>query len=304
MVQRHGSTEATYLPVLMWWDGSKWLPQPPDVSYTTPSAVQNLRSTAQTDTSITLVWDLPATGDYAGAMIRYAVGSTPPATTTAGTLAGNFGGQLTTVAGLTRGTSYSFSVWAYSPTGGYSPAATLTVSTTGTAGTSRVWRGAATWSQPYQQDGSKRTLNTDVLWHGYGSSWGIQRSLVGFAVPAEVAGCLSVESVVLSLYWVHAYYNAGCTVSLGTHSHAAVPATWSAPAPLSTHHGPKPGWLDDQPNLVLPAAYAAAFRAGAKGIAVGPPPGQGMETYGYGAGVTYSNTSARPVLEIRYTVAG
>jgi hypothetical protein len=51
-----------------------------------PSPVTSLRVTAVTTTSVTLQWVDPTSANYAGAMIRRALGSMPPDSPTSGTL--------------------------------------------------------------------------------------------------------------------------------------------------------------------------------------------------------------------------
>ena len=68
-----------------------------------------------TSSSLTLTWTNPAAADYAGAMVRRAVGSTPPANPTAGTLVVDKAtpGTSHVDTGLTPGTTYSYAVFAH-----------------------------------------------------------------------------------------------------------------------------------------------------------------------------------------------
>ena len=98
---------------------------------TPPGPVSGLAVTGTTQTSLTLSWTNPGDADYAGAMIRRAVGSTPPSSPTSGTLVVDKAGPGTshTDAGLTAGATYSYAVFAHDAVPNYAASATLTATT-------------------------------------------------------------------------------------------------------------------------------------------------------------------------------
>lgn len=78
---------------------------------------------------------------------------------------------------------------------------------------------AASWSQTYRQSGAQRS--EDTLHVGYADSYnGRQTSLVGFpfaTIRSALAGA-SITKVELYLYATHCWWNAGATVSIGSHT--------------------------------------------------------------------------------------
>ncbi|MEO5948896.1 MAG: hypothetical protein ABIP74_00650 [Candidatus Saccharimonas sp.] len=100
-----------------------------------PSTVTNL-SESHTSTSASFTWTNPGESDFAGVMIRQALGATAPATPSDGALVtsvlapGASGPSLT----LTAATQYSFSFFAYDGNGNYSSATSVTLTTDPAAG--------------------------------------------------------------------------------------------------------------------------------------------------------------------------
>ena len=88
-----------------------------------------LSVTGTTTTSITLSWTNPGDSDLAGVMIRRAVGSTPPASPTSGTLVTQKSGSSHTDNGLSPGTQYAYAVFAYDEVPNYGPGSTTTGTT-------------------------------------------------------------------------------------------------------------------------------------------------------------------------------
>ena len=98
---------------------------------TPPDPVADLAVTGTTQTSLTLSWTNPGDADYSGAMIRRAVGSTPPSSPTSGALVVDKAdpGTTHTDAGLTAGTTYSYAVFAHDGVPNYAASATVTAAT-------------------------------------------------------------------------------------------------------------------------------------------------------------------------------
>ena len=98
--------------------------QPSDA--TPPGPVTSLTVTGPTPSSLTLSWTNPADADFAGVVIRRAVGSTPPASPTSGTLVADKGPGATSHvdSGLAGGTTYSYAVFAYDEVPNHAAAAT------------------------------------------------------------------------------------------------------------------------------------------------------------------------------------
>ena len=163
----------------------------------------------------------------------------------------------------------------------------------------KTWSDYADWSMDYAGDSSQR--NGDYLYYGQVSStWGNNRSLIGFPVPAEVEDCLEIVSARLRFYNVHHYLNDGGDIEIGTHKHSAMPATWMNEyvdqGLVTWGDAPKPGWVD----LTLNSTMRAKFKAGAQGIALGPGPSTSTSYYGYAH--KHTSASYKPWLQIVYKV--
>ena len=96
---------------------------------TPPGPVTGLGATA-TGTTVTLTWTNPS-GDFTGVMVRRAVGLTPPASPSSGTLVADTsaGTSAVTDTSVASGTRYSYALFAHDAVPNYSAAATVTVST-------------------------------------------------------------------------------------------------------------------------------------------------------------------------------
>jgi hypothetical protein len=108
-----------------------------DVSgwFTNTDAVPGLVTSARAipnSTSIALSWTNPTSASLTGVMIRRALGSTPPASPTTGTLVIDVAtpAMSFTDTGLLSGTPYSYALFAHNATPGYATAATVTSTTT------------------------------------------------------------------------------------------------------------------------------------------------------------------------------
>ena len=97
---------------------------PPDT--TPPGAVTSLTITGATASSLAIGWTNPHDADFAGVMIRRAVGTAPPATRTSGTLVADMGPGATqhVDSGLSDGTTYSYALFAYDQVPNYASGAT------------------------------------------------------------------------------------------------------------------------------------------------------------------------------------
>jgi dipeptidyl aminopeptidase/acylaminoacyl peptidase len=121
--------------------GGSSRPTPPATS---PASVTQL--VANTSPSrIQLTWTPPAaTSQFAGFTVRYAMGSTPPATVSDGLPAGDTLGTALLVGRLAASTSYSFSVFTRDWSGAASPAATATATTPAQVATTLTLTGPGT----------------------------------------------------------------------------------------------------------------------------------------------------------------
>lgn len=96
-----------------------------------PSPVSGASVTDRQTTQVSLGWTNPTTADLAGVRIRRALGSTAPASASAGTQVADVAkpGVSVTDTGLASSTTYSYALFAYDADGNYSIARTLTVTT-------------------------------------------------------------------------------------------------------------------------------------------------------------------------------
>ena len=94
---------------------------------TPPAPVTGVSVTGTTTTTVSLGWTNPADSDLSGVMIRRAVGPTPPATPTAGTLVVDKAapGTTHTDTGLSAGTQYSYALFAHDGVPNYATSATV-----------------------------------------------------------------------------------------------------------------------------------------------------------------------------------
>jgi Cutinase/Fibronectin type III domain len=97
---------------------------------TPPGPVTNLTATP-TSSSVALSWSNPSDADFAGVVIRRAVGATPPASATAGTLVTDAAKPATsyTDIGLAPGTQYSYALFAHDGVPNYANPAAKSVTT-------------------------------------------------------------------------------------------------------------------------------------------------------------------------------
>ena len=104
-------------------------PSAPDTS--APGPVTGLSVAGTTSTSVSLSWINPSDADFEGVMVRRAVGSTPPATPSAGSLVKDVskGTTALTDTGLSPGTQYSYALFAHDAAPNYAPGAHGTVET-------------------------------------------------------------------------------------------------------------------------------------------------------------------------------
>jgi PKD domain len=112
-------------------------PTTPPADTTAPGPVTGLwvKADSSTDTSVALYWVNPTDADFTGVMIRRAVGPTPPATVTDGTLVRDLIDDVpyvVDVTGVNGGTQYSYSFFAHDAANNYAAAANVTYTTTGT----------------------------------------------------------------------------------------------------------------------------------------------------------------------------
>ena len=106
---------------------------PGDITAPGPVAGLFVRAPSSTDTSVALHWTNPTDADFTGVMIRRAVGATPPATPTSGTLVRDLIDDVPYVVdtgGVTAGTQYSYALFAHDGANNYAAGVNVTYSTT------------------------------------------------------------------------------------------------------------------------------------------------------------------------------
>jgi alpha-tubulin suppressor-like RCC1 family protein len=93
--------------------------------------VAKLKAGTVTGSTVTLSWTNPTRRGFTGSMVRYTRGKKPPLTVRSGKLGGKVsaGKHALTVAGLTKSTTYSFSVFALYRGGGAAKPVSVTVRT-------------------------------------------------------------------------------------------------------------------------------------------------------------------------------
>jgi hypothetical protein len=159
----------------------------------------------------------------------------------------------------------------------------------------KTWSGYATWVASYDGGSDKRS-GTDLYYGYYSSTWGNQRSLVGFAIP-DLSGCIAVTSARFKFYNEHHFQNSGGDIIIALHDYASEPSTWSGSrvdeAEQTVGDAPKPGWVD----MTCDASIRDKLKTlGVKGFGFGPGPSNSQSYYGYVKG------SSDPWCEIKYTV--
>ncbi len=107
------------------------VPDPPDT--VAPGPVTGLSVDAVTSDSVTLTWTNPEDADYAGVVIRRAVGSTPPGSPDAGELVADLAAPADTLTdtGLAADTTYSYALFAHDEVPNFAAAATTSATTPG-----------------------------------------------------------------------------------------------------------------------------------------------------------------------------
>ena len=142
-----------------------------------------------TSSSLTLTWTNPASADYAGAMVRRAVGSTPPANPSAGTLVVDKAapGASHVDIGLAPGTTYSYAVFAHDAVPNYASAATAQGITS--AATTSDWAQAA-----HDPGHSAWSPDETALSPGNAANVAEEWNVAGGGKPAIFANVLYVSS--------------------------------------------------------------------------------------------------------------
>jgi hypothetical protein len=108
----------------------------------------------------------------------------------------------------------------------------------------RTWSGLATAVASYGQSGAKRTDTSNAYAGYYSSTWGTQRSLWTFDIPAEVRSCHSIDSVKVAVWSAHTYQNSGASVGLVVHHGSVAGGTFpGSTGAFGTFHAPKGGWV-------------------------------------------------------------
>jgi hypothetical protein len=109
------------------------------LAHTPPNPVTSVLVTARTTSSLTLSWTNPTNLELTGVLVRRAVGSTPPASVSDGTLVADVAAPSHSVTdnGLTPGTTYSYAFFAHDVVPNYSTPTGRTTATSPSTGT--VW---------------------------------------------------------------------------------------------------------------------------------------------------------------------
>ncbi|MEG9227734.1 S-layer homology domain-containing protein [Aeromicrobium sp. Sec7.5] len=170
-----------------------------------PSPVTRLTA-SPTTSAITLGWTLPTDGKAAGVVVRRLAGATAPSTPTAGQSVADLGPAAVTVVdgGLDSLTTYSYAVFVRSQAGTYSPAASVTSTTSAApavafdaapgptiAGVAKVggtltaetaaWSPSATFAYRWSADGTPITAAS-------GRTLAVTPDLVGQQVSVAITG--------------------------------------------------------------------------------------------------------------------
>lgn len=150
----------------------------------------------------------------------------------------------------------------------------------------------------YQTYNGNNTQKSDTTANqGFYSS--NQKSMIFFdygAILAAINGS-TIQSMTLTMYAEHWYYNAGGTAVIGTHVLGSAPGTYQSqyvtPDRIRSPGWPKPGW-----RTVDISSFANDFKTGgAVGIALGPGPDTSYTYYGKFTG----SGANRPYITITYT---
>ena len=105
---------------------------PSDIAAPAPITGLNVRAPSSTDTSVALHWTNPTDADFTGVMIRRALGATPPATPTSGTLIRDLIDEvpyIVDISGVAAGTQYSYALFAHDGANNYAAAVKVTYTT-------------------------------------------------------------------------------------------------------------------------------------------------------------------------------
>lgn len=265
---------------------------PPTISTSIPSLAAS-STTINNGQSVTLtatVSNIPA-----GQTIQFRSGSTTGTVVGSATVSG-------TTAAVTLSPSSTTNYYAtYAGSGVYLPSNSHVRTVTVRQLVTKTFSAVCSWSQSYKGNGDKRTDTSDCYYGYYSSTWGNQKSLIGWDVPAAVQGCVAITEATLEIYNLHHYENSGGEMPLGTHTKTSAPSTWGVgggQANINKTTVPKTGWK----TYTLGNTFKDSFKDdGAKGIAVGPGPTTSTHYYGYCAGRS-SGTSLRPTLTLKYQV--
>lgn len=154
-----------------------------------------------------------------------------------------------------------------------------------------------TWSKRFGNAGS----TTGTMYQGYYSStWGTQKSMVGFGSQpfTDMGSTAKVSKAEIYLYANHWYYNSGGTAHIGVHTQLNAPSsvTWSNNLTVAGWPLPAGQWV------TLPSAWNSGWNTGTvwRGITLGADLGSSTDSTYYGIfdGVGDSHP---PQLRLTYT---
>ncbi|MFE2101075.1 phage baseplate assembly protein V [Streptomyces sp. NPDC059468] len=156
----------------------------------------------------------------------------------------------------------------------------------------------ATWSIRFGNAGS----TTGTVYQGnYSSTWGQQKSMVGFGTQpyTDMGSTAKVSKVEIYLYNQHWYYNAGGTAHIGVHTQTNQPGSFTMSGSLNTSVANWP--VGAGKWVTLPSSWNSGWNSGSpyRGITLGGDLSTTDKTYyGYFDGVGGSHP---PQLRITYT---
>lgn len=159
---------------------------------------------------------------------------------------------------------------------------------------------SATWYQTYNSSGSQKSDTTANQGQLDSGSDGNQRSLIGFdynTIRNDLSGA-TINSIKLTAYAEHWWYNSGGTAVIGTHNYTSKPSSW-ADSRVNQNRQTSSGWPRAAKRTVtLSNTIGDEFKSGSTtGIAFGPGVSSNVIYYGKFTG----SGSNRPSITITYT---
>lgn len=180
---------------------------------TPPGPVTNLTAGTPAANTVPLSWTNPVDSDLAAIVVRYAAGSTPPATVSSGTGVTVSPATATsvTVSGLSASTGYAFAVFARDSSNNTSTAATTTATTASDAP-------SALWADTFDRADVVGVANLGNGWHTVvnsqeaaissgdlvrttGGGYGVLVTPTSLTLPADYELEITMNSASMTSYW-------------------------------------------------------------------------------------------------------